>query len=41
MAVADEWQSRDFEVNAVCDPGSLLVGLLPLLLFDVSHLFLL
>ena len=40
VAVADEWQLTDFEVHTVWDPGSLLVDLLLLLLFDVSHLFL-
>ena len=39
--MADGWQLTDFKVHAVYDPGSLLVVLLQLLLFDVSHLFLL
>ena len=41
VAVADGLLSRDFEGHTVCNPGSLLVVLLQLLLFDVSHLFLL
>ena len=36
--VADGVLSRDFEVHALCDPGSLLVALLQLLLIDTSHL---
>ena len=39
--VAHGWQLTDFEVLAVCHPGSLLDDLLLLLLFAISHLFLL
>ena len=41
VAVADGLQGTNFGVHAVCGPETLLVVLLQLLLFDVSHLFLL
>ena len=39
VVVADGLQLTDSEVHAVCDPGSQLVALLQLLLFDVNWLF--
>ena len=39
VAVADGWQLTDFKGLTVCGPGALLVDLLLLLLFDVSHYF--